>query len=114
LVLSIQLDDRAIDSVMKNLFKNYKMWCKFLGRKHSLRWEITISSLVVKFKYFVQKMLMVFFHIDFLKVSKRHSSESCFIWGCIFLSGVKHPTFASCLSVCATYSTTWVYFPCDP
>ncbi|XP_014497796.1 callose synthase 5 [Vigna radiata var. radiata] len=31
------LDDRAIDSVMKNLFKNYKMWCKFLGRKHSLR-----------------------------------------------------------------------------
>ncbi|XP_057416061.1 callose synthase 5-like [Lotus japonicus] len=32
-----QLDDRAVDSVMKNLFKNYKTWCKFLGRKHSLR-----------------------------------------------------------------------------
>ncbi|XP_020215704.1 callose synthase 5 [Cajanus cajan] len=31
------LDDRAVDSVMKNLFKNYKTWCKFLGRKHSLR-----------------------------------------------------------------------------
>ncbi|KAK7369494.1 hypothetical protein VNO80_11533 [Phaseolus coccineus] len=31
------LDDRAVDSVMKTLFKNYKMWCKFLGRKHSLR-----------------------------------------------------------------------------
>nr|KYP67821.1 Callose synthase 5 [Cajanus cajan] len=30
------LDDRAVDSVMKNLFKNYKTWCKFLGRKHSL------------------------------------------------------------------------------
>ncbi|KAL2342918.1 hypothetical protein Fmac_004203 [Flemingia macrophylla] len=31
------LDDRAVDSVMKNLFKNYKTWCKFLGRKLSLR-----------------------------------------------------------------------------
>ncbi|KAH1237314.1 Callose synthase 5 [Glycine max] len=35
--ISIRLDDRAVDSVMKNLFKNYKSWCKFLGRKHSLR-----------------------------------------------------------------------------
>ncbi|KHN29244.1 Callose synthase 5 [Glycine soja] len=24
-------------ALMKNLFKNYKSWCKFLGRKHSLR-----------------------------------------------------------------------------
>ncbi|RHN43111.1 putative 1,3-beta-glucan synthase [Medicago truncatula] len=32
-----KLDDRAVDSVMKELFKNYKTWCKFLGRKHSLR-----------------------------------------------------------------------------
>ncbi|XP_050894734.1 callose synthase 5 [Lathyrus oleraceus] len=32
-----KLDDRAVDSVMKDLFKNYKTWCKFLGRKHSLR-----------------------------------------------------------------------------
>ncbi|KAK9749775.1 hypothetical protein RND81_02G149100 [Saponaria officinalis] len=32
-----QLDDRAIDTVMNKLFKNYKTWCKFLGRKHSLR-----------------------------------------------------------------------------
>ncbi|MED6139958.1 Callose synthase 5 [Stylosanthes scabra] len=31
------LDDRAVDAVMKELFKNYKTWCKFLGRKHSLR-----------------------------------------------------------------------------
>ncbi|XP_052114381.1 callose synthase 5 [Arachis duranensis] len=31
------LDDRAVDEVMKKLFKNYKKWCKFLGRKHSLR-----------------------------------------------------------------------------
>ncbi|XP_074275339.1 callose synthase 5-like isoform X1 [Silene latifolia] len=31
------LDDRAIDAVMNKLFKNYKTWCKFLGRKHSLR-----------------------------------------------------------------------------
>ncbi|MED6156388.1 hypothetical protein PIB30_014141 [Stylosanthes scabra] len=32
-----ELDDRAVDAVMKELFKNYKTWCKFLGRKHSLR-----------------------------------------------------------------------------
>ncbi|XP_058731060.1 callose synthase 5-like [Vicia villosa] len=32
-----KLDDRAVDFVMKVLFKNYKTWCKFLGRKHSLR-----------------------------------------------------------------------------
>ncbi|KAJ8432608.1 LOW QUALITY PROTEIN: hypothetical protein Cgig2_032889 [Carnegiea gigantea] len=32
-----RLDDRAVDAVMSKLFKNYKMWCKFLGWKHSLR-----------------------------------------------------------------------------
>nr|TKR79229.1 callose synthase 5 [Populus alba] len=33
----VNLDDRAVDEVMSKLFKNYKTWCKFLGRKHSLR-----------------------------------------------------------------------------
>ncbi|XP_050206090.1 callose synthase 5 [Mercurialis annua] len=32
-----KLDERALDAVMHKLFKNYKNWCKFLGRKHSLR-----------------------------------------------------------------------------
>ncbi|XP_052191392.1 callose synthase 5 isoform X2 [Diospyros lotus] len=32
-----KLDDGAVDAVMNKLFKNYKTWCKFLGRKHSLR-----------------------------------------------------------------------------
>ncbi|WCJ39410.1 callose synthase 5 [Euphorbia peplus] len=32
-----KLDERAVDAVMQKLFKNYKNWCKFLGRKHSLR-----------------------------------------------------------------------------
>eukprot|EP01018_Ginkgo_biloba_P036440 Gb_08787 [translate_table: standard] len=31
-----KLDERAVDAVMSKLFKNYKNWCKFLGRKHSL------------------------------------------------------------------------------
>nr|CAB3451615.1 unnamed protein product [Digitaria exilis] len=31
-----KLDDRALDTVMKKLFKNYKRWCKYLGRKSSL------------------------------------------------------------------------------
>ncbi|KAK1401316.1 Callose synthase 2 [Heracleum sosnowskyi] len=30
------LDDRALTEVMKKLFKNYKGWCKYLGRKSSL------------------------------------------------------------------------------
>jgi hypothetical protein len=32
-----QLDDRAVDVVMTKLFSNYRKWCKFLSRKHSLR-----------------------------------------------------------------------------
>ncbi|XP_057418669.1 callose synthase 5 [Lotus japonicus] len=32
-----KLDDRAVNAVMNDLFRNYKKWCKFLGRKHSLR-----------------------------------------------------------------------------
>lgn len=35
----MQLDDRAVDAVKTKLFKNYKNWCKFLGRKHSLRYQ---------------------------------------------------------------------------
>ncbi|KDP20385.1 hypothetical protein JCGZ_05268 [Jatropha curcas] len=31
-----KLDDRALTDVMKKLFKNYKKWCKYLGRKSSL------------------------------------------------------------------------------
>ncbi|CAN6481516.1 unnamed protein product [Victoria cruziana] len=31
-----KLDERAIDEVMMKLFKNYKQWCKYLGRKSSL------------------------------------------------------------------------------
>ncbi|KAJ8504487.1 hypothetical protein OPV22_005373 [Ensete ventricosum] len=36
-VEQVKLDDRAVDAVMNKIFKNYKTWCKFLGRKHSLR-----------------------------------------------------------------------------
>nr|XP_017246674.1 PREDICTED: callose synthase 2-like isoform X1 [Daucus carota subsp. sativus] len=38
-----KLDDRALTDVMKKLFKNYKMWCKYLGRKSSL-WLPTIQQ----------------------------------------------------------------------
>ncbi|CAN6996678.1 unnamed protein product [Brassica rapa subsp. trilocularis] len=31
-----KLDDRAVTIVMKKLFKTYKKWCKYLGRKSSL------------------------------------------------------------------------------
>uniref|UniRef100_M8B5E0 1,3-beta-glucan synthase n=1 Tax=Aegilops tauschii TaxID=37682 RepID=M8B5E0_AEGTA len=36
-MFGFQLDDRAVDVVMNKLFNNYKKWCKFLSRKHSLR-----------------------------------------------------------------------------
>ncbi|CAH9142883.1 unnamed protein product [Cuscuta epithymum] len=32
-----KIDDRAVDALVNKLFKNYKSWCKYLGRKHSLR-----------------------------------------------------------------------------
>uniref|UniRef100_A0ACD5VE27 Uncharacterized protein n=1 Tax=Avena sativa TaxID=4498 RepID=A0ACD5VE27_AVESA len=38
-----KLDDHALDQVMKKLFKNYKRWCKYLGRKSSL-WLPTIQQ----------------------------------------------------------------------
>ncbi|GMN62307.1 hypothetical protein TIFTF001_031394 [Ficus carica] len=31
-----KLDDRTITEAMKKLFKNYKKWCEYLGRKSSL------------------------------------------------------------------------------
>lgn len=41
----LQLDDRAVDAVLDKLFKNYKTWCRFLGRKHSLRLDVKALSL---------------------------------------------------------------------
>ncbi|KAL8099491.1 hypothetical protein AgCh_031937 [Apium graveolens] len=38
-----KLDERALNEVMKKLFKNYKKWCKFLDRKSSL-WLPTIQQ----------------------------------------------------------------------
>ncbi|KAG6551246.1 hypothetical protein Mapa_007172 [Marchantia paleacea] len=38
-----KLEDRALNEVMDKLFKNYKSWCKFLGRKNSL-WLPTIQQ----------------------------------------------------------------------
>ncbi|EHA8588213.1 callose synthase 3 [Cocos nucifera] len=38
-----KLDERALNDVMKKLFKNYKKWCKYLGRKSSL-WLPTIQQ----------------------------------------------------------------------
>ncbi|XP_037449224.1 callose synthase 3-like isoform X1 [Triticum dicoccoides] len=38
-----KLDDHVLDTTMKKLFKNYKRWCKYLGRKTSL-WLPTIPQ----------------------------------------------------------------------
>ncbi|KAK4758148.1 hypothetical protein SAY87_019449 [Trapa incisa] len=44
-----KLDDQALTEVMKKLFKNYKKWCKFLGRNSSL-WLPTIQQEVQQWK----------------------------------------------------------------
>uniref|UniRef100_A0A6N2KJI9 1,3-beta-glucan synthase n=2 Tax=Salix viminalis TaxID=40686 RepID=A0A6N2KJI9_SALVM len=38
-----KLDDKALTDIMRKLFKNYKKWCKYLGRKSSL-WLPTIQQ----------------------------------------------------------------------
>ncbi|XP_052173079.1 callose synthase 3 [Diospyros lotus] len=38
-----KLDERALNEVMKKLFKNYRKWCKYLDRKSSL-WLPTIQQ----------------------------------------------------------------------
>ncbi|KAI9402179.1 hypothetical protein POPTR_001G230000v4 [Populus trichocarpa] len=44
-----KLDDMAVTDIMKKLFKNYKKWCKYLGRKSSL-WLPTIQQEVLQRK----------------------------------------------------------------
>ncbi|KAM0946799.1 putative 1,3-beta-glucan synthase [Dioscorea sansibarensis] len=39
----LKLDEHALDEVMEKLFKNYKKWCEYLGRKSSL-WLPTIQQ----------------------------------------------------------------------
>lgn len=43
-VFHFQLDDHALDHVMKRLFKNYKKWCKYLDRNSSLWWVWKLST----------------------------------------------------------------------
>ncbi|KAG2251859.1 hypothetical protein Bca52824_081995 [Brassica carinata] len=35
-----KLDDRAVDAVKTKFFKNYKNWCKFLGRFLKMAYEL--------------------------------------------------------------------------
>ncbi|KAH7854010.1 hypothetical protein Vadar_009076 [Vaccinium darrowii] len=44
-----KLDERALNEVMKKLFKNYRKWCKYLDRKSSL-WLPTIQQEVQRRK----------------------------------------------------------------
>ncbi|XP_031477694.1 putative callose synthase 8 isoform X3 [Nymphaea colorata] len=44
-----ELDDRAINELMKRLFKNYKAWCKFLGRPSNL-WLPAVHQEVQQYK----------------------------------------------------------------
>ncbi|XP_058095312.1 putative callose synthase 8 isoform X2 [Magnolia sinica] len=44
-----KLDERAVDELMKKVFKNYKHWCKFLGRKNNL-WLPSVKQEVQQYK----------------------------------------------------------------
>ncbi|GAU37031.1 hypothetical protein TSUD_207370 [Trifolium subterraneum] len=40
-----KLDERALTEVMKKLFKNYKKWCKYLGRKSCQQYNKKCSNI---------------------------------------------------------------------
>ncbi|XP_077226535.1 glucan synthase-like 4 [Tasmannia lanceolata] len=44
-----ELDERAVNGLMKKLFKNYKNWCKFLGRKSNI-WLPSVNTKVQQHK----------------------------------------------------------------
>ena len=67
--VSMQLDDRAVDAVKTKFFKNYKNWCKFLGRKHSLRYQATF--------YFHKWLEWDTFWMMFILLIKIHSFNLC-------------------------------------
>lgn len=128
--LVLQLDERAIDAVMNKLFKNYKTWCKFLGRKHSLRWDITISAPLLLWPLSMFEFFLVWtqtssawprvflrsysylFLSGSLKVLKKYNKERCYTWVYIFSYGVKQLIFASYQSVCAIFFIMWVPVTC--
>ena len=106
------MDDRAVDKVMGKLFKNYKTWCKFLGRKHSLRLDAMVSATIVigscfNYFYFCFMLyvldLMLDLHAGFPKVSKKYSKGRYCIWVYISSSGVKQRMSALCQNVCAIF-----------
>ncbi|KHN27101.1 Callose synthase 3 [Glycine soja] len=56
-LFGFQLDERALTEVMKKLFKNYKKWCKYLGRNSSL-WLPTIQQEVQQRKLLYMDVLI--------------------------------------------------------
>ncbi|KAJ4977031.1 hypothetical protein NE237_002137 [Protea cynaroides] len=44
-----KLGERAVDELMKNLFKNYTSWCNFLGRKSNI-WLPSVKQEVQQYK----------------------------------------------------------------
>lgn len=120
IVISVyQLDDRALTEVMKKLFKNYKKWCKYLGRKSSL-WSVKFSAHVSLqlFDFFPSSGEFLFYALDLLACAltswlfpcagcqlsnRKYSKGSCYTWVYIFLFGGKLQTWDLCLNACATY-----------
>lgn len=114
----LQLDDRAVDAVLDKLFKNYKMWCRFLGRKHSLRLDVEALSLYLFILYYllfasyawfaicIAEINKILFDVGYLKVSRKYNRGRYFTWVYIFSYGVKQRMFALCLNASAIFSIT--------
>ncbi|XP_028551898.1 putative callose synthase 8 isoform X3 [Dendrobium catenatum] len=47
--LATKLDDRAVDELMAKIFKNYRNWCKFLGRNCNL-WLPSVKQEIQQYK----------------------------------------------------------------
>ncbi|KAL0429330.1 UNVERIFIED_CONTAM: Callose synthase 2 [Sesamum radiatum] len=93
-----KLDDRALTEVMKKLFKNYKKWCKYLGRKSSL-WLPTIQQEVQQRKLLYMGLyLLIWGESANLRFMPECLYQYIYLYGSRKLVGILHP----CLNVLNT------------
>ncbi|KAF3777850.1 Callose synthase 3 [Nymphaea thermarum] len=58
-----ELDDRAVNELMTRLLKNYKAWCKFLGRPSNLWYDIPFSHVYFFIIFYERGLTANFLHI---------------------------------------------------
>ncbi|KAI4381254.1 hypothetical protein MLD38_007346 [Melastoma candidum] len=78
-----KVDDRALNDVMKKLFKNYKKWCKFLDSKSSL----CLCRLSINNYYSWIPVANKTIVMGYPLYNRKFSNVNFCIWVCIFLYG---------------------------